>query len=146
MENISPWSADWVWGVPLIVLTVMFHVSGLGVIRRNTDRRMQYICRRQVLSIGVVTLSITCLHVVEVSLWATMFLLLQAVPDRQTAALYSLNALTAFGHTDVKLERQWQLLGAMESLNGWILFGLSTAYLFVLIQRIWSRDAQAYGA
>jgi len=42
---------------------------------------------------------------------------------------------------DVELQRKWQLMGAIESLNGWILFGLSTAYLFVLIQLIWSRDA-----
>jgi len=27
------WSANWVWGLPLIVLTVVIHVLGLGVIR-----------------------------------------------------------------------------------------------------------------
>jgi hypothetical protein len=68
------------------------------------------------------------------------FVFLEALPDGATAKLYSLNALTAYGHTNVQLEQKWQLMGAMESLNGWILFGLSTAYLFLLIQVLWSSD------
>ena len=37
--------------------------------------------------------------------------------------LYSLNAMTSYGHTNLKLEERWYLMGAMEALNGWILFG-----------------------
>jgi hypothetical protein len=91
-------------------------------------------------SIGGVTLSITLLHGLEAVIWALAFLALKAVPDKMSATLYSMNALTAFGHTDLKPARPWQLLGAMESLNGWILFGLSTAYLFALIQSIWTHS------
>lgn len=137
-ENLAPWSGDWAWGIPLIVATVIMHVFGLGLIKGRAEKVMRYGWMHQALSIAGVTLSITFLHSLEVCLWALVFQFLKAVPDFQTAMLYSLNALTAFGHTDVQLERQWQLMGAMESLNGWILFGLSTAYLFALIQRIWS--------
>lgn len=138
LASTSGWGADWAWGLPLIVLTVMFHAAGLGWLKRGADRIMPFVFRHQTLSIGVVTLLITLLHGVEVFIWAVAFRRLEALPDKRTAILYSMNALTAFGHTDVKLERMWQLLGAMESLNGWILFGLSTAYLFALIQQIWS--------
>ena len=34
------------------------------------------------------------------------------------------------------LEDHWRLLGAIESLNGWLLFGLSTAFLFWMIQEV----------
>ena len=137
-ENLAPWSGDWAWGLPLIVAMVIIHVFGLSLIKRWTGKVVRYGWMHQALSIAGVTLSITFLHSLEASLWAFVFQFLKAVPDFRTAVLYSLNALTAFGHTDVKLERQWQLLGALESLNGWILFGLSTAYLFALIQKIWS--------
>ena len=139
-EKISTWGLDWAWGLPIIVLTVMFHVYGLSFIRRRVGHRIHYM-KYQTVAVGIVTLSITLLHAIEASVWALTFLFLGAVPDRQTAALYSLNALTAFGHADIMLERRWQLMGAMESLNGWILFGLSAAYLFVLVQIIWSRDS-----
>jgi hypothetical protein len=44
--------------------------------------------------------------------------------------LYSLNALTSYGHEAVLLTDDWRLLGAIESMNGVMIFGLTTAYLF----------------
>jgi hypothetical protein len=33
------------------------------------------------------------------------------------------------------------MMGALEALNGWILFGLSTAFLYAMIQEAWQRLA-----
>ena len=35
------------------------------------------------------------------------------------------------------LETQWPMIGALESLNGMLLFGLTTAFLFAMIQKVW---------
>jgi hypothetical protein len=35
------------------------------------------------------------------------------------------------------LEQRWQLVGALEALNGMLLFGLTTAFLFAMIQKVW---------
>jgi hypothetical protein len=35
------------------------------------------------------------------------------------------------------LEAHWQLMGALEALNGMLLFGLTTAFLFAVIQKVW---------
>ena len=51
--------------------------------------------------------------------------------------LYSLSAMTSYGHANLDLEEHWQLLGALEALNGMLLFGLTTAFLFGVIQRAW---------
>ncbi len=51
--------------------------------------------------------------------------------------LYSLNAITTYGHSDVALSGHWQLMGALEALNGMLLFGLSTAFLYGILQRVW---------
>jgi hypothetical protein len=53
--------------------------------------------------------------------------------------LYSLNALTSYGHTEIQLAPHWQMLGSLEALNGWILFGLTTAFLFSEVQKVWER-------
>ena len=45
--DIAPWAADWAWGLPLILLTVVIHVFGLAlindgviqVLRRTAERR-----------------------------------------------------------------------------------------------------------
>jgi hypothetical protein len=50
--------------------------------------------------------------------------------------LYSLSAMTTYGHSSLLLEDKWRLMGATEALNGWLLFGLSTAFLFSMIQEV----------
>jgi hypothetical protein len=51
--------------------------------------------------------------------------------------LYSLDAMTAYGHAPTFLEDRWRLLGAIEAVNGLILFGLTTAFLYAAIHEVW---------
>jgi hypothetical protein len=85
---------------------------------------------------GASTLLATTLHGIEAGIWAAAYRLLGALPDGKSAMLYSLNAITSYGHTNLSLENHWQLMGAIEALNGWLLFGLTTAFLFSVIQRV----------
>src|SRR5215467_321415 len=147
--SIANFGVDWAWSLPLIVVTVLIHVLGLSLIRRAVDRLIPHIQTQHIFSaprrwcIGGAALCITVLHSAEAALWATMFLFLGALPNVRTAILYSLNAITAFGHVNFYLSDRWQLMGALEALNGWILFGLSTAFLFGLIQRVWPHVTDA---
>jgi hypothetical protein len=96
---------------------------------------------------------VTLLHGLEGTTWAAAYRLLGALPDTRSAMLYSLSAMTSYGHATLFLEGTWQLMGALEALNGMLLFGLTTAFLFAMIQQIWlggsrnhlvsSRDASA---
>jgi hypothetical protein len=42
----------------------------------------------------------------------------------------------------LQLTARWQLLGALEALNGMLLFGLTTAFLYGVLQRVWPSEAQ----
>jgi hypothetical protein len=138
------WAADWVWGLPLIVLTVVLHAIGLGLVSQRVVRvTSDTIARRRpifkfVLVVGAATLLGTILHGIEAGIWAIAYRLLGAMRDNKSAMLYSLNALTSYGHENLALEGHWQLMGAIEALNGWLLFGLTTAFLFGVIERVWS--------
>ena len=89
-----------------------------------------------VIVVGGTTLLATSLHALEAGIWGLAYLFVGALPDSRTAMLYSLNAITSYGHANLSLENHWQLLGAMEALNGWLLFGLSTAFLFSIIEKV----------
>ena len=137
----AAWGNDWVWGCPLIVLTVIIHVLGLGSIGReailiyqNGGKRRRYPQIAFALVLGTSTLLATFLHALETGIWAFAYLGLGALPNYRTAMLYSLGAMTTYGHQDLSLEARWRLLGGIEALNGWLLFGLSTAFLFWLFQ------------
>jgi hypothetical protein len=81
------------------------------------------------------------LHGVEAMVWAAAFLLLGALPERKMAMFYSLGAMTAYGHANIYLLPHWQFSGALEALNGMILFGLTTAFFLTVIQQVWPHVA-----
>jgi hypothetical protein len=138
----APWRTDWIWGCPLIVITVILHVLGLqwignrAIAVHTNFRKRAYLTMSSAAVIGTATLLATFLHGLEATIWALTYILIGALPDARSAMLYSLGALTTYGHQSVYLESTWRLLGAIEALNGWLLFGLSTAFLFWLMQEV----------
>jgi len=60
-------------------------------------------------------------------------------PISLPAMLYSLSAMTSYGHANLFLAQHWQLMGAIEALNGMMLLGLSTAFLFAMLREHWPR-------
>src|SRR6516164_285859 len=129
------------WGLPLIVLTVLIHVVGLAMTRgavphifsRSSQRRPTALF---VIVTGTATFLATCLHAIEAMIWAIAYTVLGAIPTYRIAMLYSLNAMTSYGHTNLTLDDRWHLMGALEALNGWLLFGLTTAFLFGVIDKV----------
>jgi len=141
------WRENWAWGLPLIVLTVVFHVLGLGLLNAKAIQMLARPKARHpfsafVLVMSTVTLLATVLHGVEAGIWAVSYQFLGARPDYKSAMLYSMGAMTTFGHAGVYLEDRWQLMGAIEALSGWLVFGLTTAFLFGMIQKVWSLESK----
>lgn len=137
------WSNNWLWALPLIVLTVMLHVIVLGLINTRVavalkkfrdDRRFFLLF---VAVMGITTLLATLLHAVEAGIWAAAYHQLGALSTAREAVLYSLSALTTYGHAQLYLAPHWRLMGALEALNGLLLFGLTTAFLYAHVQRVW---------
>jgi len=143
VANPASWSADLAWSLPLIVFTVILHVFGLLLINHRVEGLGGEFRKRHsypfvfVTIIGATGLSATLLHAVEAMIWALTYRWVNALPDNSSAILYSLNAITSYGHENLDLAKHWQLMGALEALNGMLLFGLTTAFLFGIIQRVW---------
>ncbi|WP_426609342.1 hypothetical protein [Bradyrhizobium sp. McL0616] len=139
----ATWGVDWLWGVSLIVICVVIHVIGLMLIYREAVKAMSLaVVRRHfvpmfIVVMGIVALLAAALHGLESALWGGAYRLLDALPDDRSAMLYSLSAMTSYGHADLFLKGPWQLMGALQALNGTLLFGLTTAFLFAMIREIW---------
>ncbi len=141
--GVGTWTGDWAWSLPLIVLTVVIHVCGLAIIgERVVDALGESVDRRRFIFkfavvMAVISLLATILHGIEGAIWAAAYRFLGALPDDRTAMLYSISAMTSYGHANLFLKDRWQMMGALEALNGVLLFGLTTAFLFAMIQRVW---------
>ena len=144
---LVPWRADWLWSIPLIVVTIVFHSYVLGLLSRGLvillkpDRKKRVTHVLSVFAVGGSSLCAICLHAVEAGMWAVAYHLLGTLGgDRKEAMLYSLSVMTTVGGTNLHLEPSWALMGPLEALDGWILFGLTAAFLFALIQKVWSLE------
>ncbi|CAH1656263.1 conserved membrane hypothetical protein [Hyphomicrobiales bacterium] len=154
MDTLAPgaWIADWLWGLPLIVLASIIHVLGFWTIEIGVDSGLRHggLWRSPRVTFAVVVgstvLAATVLHAIEATVWAGAYLWLGALPDGRSAMLYSIGAMTTFGHANLRLADEWQMLGALEALNGMLLFGLTTAFLYAAIQKVRAVIFREYGA
>jgi hypothetical protein len=144
---LVPWGSVWLWSIPLIVLTIVFHAYGLGLLSRGllillkADQKKRLTHGLSVFAVGGSSLCAICLHGLEAWMWALAYRLPGTLGgDRKGAMLYSISVMTTVGGTNLHLEPGWQLMGPLEALDGWILFGLTAAFLFALIQKVWSLE------
>ena len=123
-ETAEAWSNNWAWGLPLIVLTVLAHGFSLIVIRDSVVIALarDFAARRSRVAFAVIlsatVMLLTILHTIEAAAWAVAFVELHARPDFSSAMLYSLSAMTTYGHAAIYLAEHWRLMGALEALNG----------------------------
>jgi hypothetical protein len=86
------------------VLNVVIHVIGLGLINESVVRVLCAAMEHRrfmptfVVGMGVAALLANVLHGTEAASWAIAYRLLGALPDTKSAMLYSLSAITSYGH------------------------------------------------
>jgi hypothetical protein len=110
---MATWHTDWAFSLPLIVLNVVIHVLGLGMIndlivaRMSAGAKLPRHTATFALVLAAATLMVTVLHAFEGTVWALAYRVLGALPDNRSAMLYSLSAITAFGHAPIFLAPHW---------------------------------------
>ena len=84
----------------------------------------------------IITLVMAAAHLMEIALWATAFRASGEISTFEKAFYFSAQNYTTLGYGDVVLSDRWRLLGPLESINGLLLFGLSTAAMFAALSRL----------
>jgi hypothetical protein len=137
--------ASWTLGLSFIVLTVAFHTTGV-VMMAFVGRRIRVRVEKQKLHplrvililigvIGAVAVILAVLHGLEAMLWAAAYLWLGAFGSYTDALLYSLGTMTSASTAEVA--SQWHMMSALEAMDGALLFGISTAFIFTVMQDYW---------
>ncbi|MEM8842896.1 MAG: ion channel [Pseudomonadota bacterium] len=75
-------------------------------------------------------------HTIQVWVWALNFRLSRAIGALDEAVYFSLVTTTTLGYGDVTLDRNWRVFGAMAAVSGLLTYGLSTAYLVSIVERM----------
>jgi hypothetical protein len=132
----------------LILLTVAIHTTGvvamalvgLTIRIRWLDNRALGLGHVILMVIGAIVLigpPLAALHGIEAMVWAAAYVWLGALDSPQDAILYSVDSMSTLGASGLTLQPTWRTMGALEATNGTLLFGISTAYIFAVMQAYW---------
>jgi hypothetical protein len=147
---------SWSLGLSLIVVTIAIHTTAVVLLAFALEARIRFQIstgtpdlRRAILTvirhIGAVALILVALHGLEGVLWAAAYWWLGALDSFTDASTYSLGTMTTFELPGLALPSRFNMLSAIESVNGALLFGISTAFLFAVIQVHWQLLSRRHG-
>ena len=112
-------------------------VSVLRGIRLRLEHRSLRVPRVFAIVVAAITttgLLLAALHGLEAAFWAAAYVWLGALGSPEAAILYSVDAMATRGASGLTLQPHWQMMGALEAANGMLLFGISTAFIFSVMQ------------
>ncbi len=130
-------------GLTMGGVTVAIHAVGtMGWIAYLRDRGARSSSHHQqgslrfLCSTAVVLLLI---HFAEVILWGLVYWKVvggKSFATAEQSIYFSIVTFTSLGYGDVVIEGPWRVLGGIQSMVGLLVFGWSSALLFVVLQRI----------
>ncbi|MCF6224103.1 MAG: potassium channel family protein [Flavobacteriaceae bacterium] len=83
------------------------------------------------------------LHFIQSGVWAFTYYILPNITEFETfekAMYFSLVTFTTLGYGDITISSTNRMLAGFEAINGILLIGWSTAFMFSVVQYIWKRE------
>jgi hypothetical protein len=122
----------------LVAITVAIHAAGLGKVLSHVlhskERPQTRFWPITWLLIRVAWLLIL-FHLFEIAVWALFFWWRKCMPDAESSFYFSAVTYATIGYGDLVLPKEWRMLGPMEGFTGILMFGLSTAFFFVVVSK-----------
>jgi hypothetical protein len=76
-------------------------------------------------------------HVAEAAVWGLFLRWIQLLPSITEGIYFTAASITTLGYGDILLKYPWRHLGTLIAITGVLMFGCSTAFLFVTLQDVW---------
>ncbi len=137
-------------GMLLIMGTVLVHGMSLDYLLRFLGKiwptfKTKFSRKGKPIFLSITVLGIFVAHILEIWIWAIVFILTGEFHNFESALYFSTVTFTTVGYGDLILSEQWRLLGSVESANGMLLFGWSTAFIFEIMRYVWEFDSPKTG-
>lgn len=134
-------------GTLFLIITVILQSLSFDLIIRKASwllnkkiKALRPVWKALILS--SVTFSVACVLIAEVWIWSLFYFFMGVVPDFETALYFSTSAFTTVGFGDVYLQKDWRLLSSIESMNGFIMFGWATAFIFEIVSHVYRKEGK----
>jgi hypothetical protein len=125
----------------MVSLTVSLHLAGLDLLLAMTGLHFRLFkggsvhLHRLFVPLGIV-LGLFALHGLEIWLYAGAYHLLGLTPDLEHALFVSISSYSTLGESTAAVPPAWRVFHALEAINGMLLIGWSTAFLFQVLHHL----------
>lgn len=124
-----------------IFVEVLFIQAAIRVVKKHGQYHLSSSkTSHQVMVLTASTLWLLAALSVSIWIWAIAFWGLGAFDGLERALYFSMVSFTTLGFGDVTLPQHWRLLSGIIAANGLILFGLNTAFLIEILNRLFLRN------
>ena len=125
----------------IIVVTVAIHAGAMMLALRETRKQLsgwrQQLRNSHLYRVSGIVLLMFLASLIEVLVWAFVYLWLNAIQGIEQAFYFSMVTFTTLGYGDVVLQERWRLLASFQAANGIILFGWTTAIVMAVVHRVY---------
>ena len=131
-------------GAAVIATSIIVQTGFIGAIVYGFEHYSRWFSKsrgryaRLPVGLAVAALWLMAAHGASIWLWAGTFIAVGAFEEVETAVYYAAVCYTTLGFGDIFPERGWRVLSGLCAANGFLTFGISTAFLVELLQRMWS--------
>ena len=130
----------------LIALTIFIHgvgtTSWLRVLIHRQEGASEQFRPKKTISVLISTaIVLITLHLIEIFVWALAYLFVISdsnIQDLESAFYFSTITFTTLGYGDITLSSDWRVLSGLEAIDGILVIGWTTAFLFSVLQRAWN--------
>jgi hypothetical protein len=122
-------------------VTVVVHLAGLDGLLSLTRLHLSRFktawlgVDRMIVPLGIV-LGLFLLHGAEIWIYALVYRGLGVMPDLEQALFVSISTYSTLGEAGALLGPSWRIMGGLEAVNGLLLLGWSTAFLFQVLRHL----------
>ena len=128
-------------GVGAVVCTIFVHALALAATVNffRYERKLGRAGAGALIDLAIFALVISfafVAHLIEIAFWALLLVLCGEFQEFGTAYYHSAVNYTTLGYGDLLLTPSWRLLGPLEAASGALMFGVSAAMVFAVVQRL----------
>ena len=129
-------------GIQVFAVVVMVR----QLTRYLADNKITGGFRIDAIILSVVLIVMFAGHILQIAIWALLFVFLQEFTDFATAFYHSTVNFASLGYGDIVMSEKWRLLGALEASNGVLMFGLTAGTLLTVMTRLFTRHKGRFEA
>lgn len=124
----------------ILILCAFIHIFIISRIVRKLHMSSHFASGRsakhQIFAVAALFMVLLGSHTIQIYLWAITLWVLGALPGYEEPIYFTLVTYTALGYGDVVLTPAFRIFGAMISVTGLVMFGMTTAFLVGIFSRI----------